>query len=58
MSDRTKVLCKFMSLYILAKKETRQSMTKLQTDNGREFLAEEFEDYIHHKGIRHELTTP
>ena len=58
MSDRTKVLCKFMSFYILAKKETGQSMTKLQTDNGHEFLVEEFEDYIHHKGIRHKLTTP
>lgn len=33
-------------------------MTKLRTDNGREFLAKDFQDFIHHKGIRHEFTAP
>ena len=35
-----------MSLYKLEKKNTGHSMTKLWTDNGREFLAKEFQDYI------------
>ena len=55
MSDRTEVFCKFMSLYKLDK-ETSHSMTKLRIDNEREFLAKDFQEYIHHKGIRHELT--
>ena len=58
MTDRSEVLYKFISLYKLAKKETCHSMTKLRTDNGREFLANDFQDYIHYKRIRHELTTP
>lgn len=58
MTDRSEVLGKFMSLYKLAKKQTGHSMTKLRTDNGREFLSKDFQDFIQHKGIRHELTAP
>jgi len=42
----------------LAKKETGHSMSKLRTDNGREFLSKDFQDFIQAKGIRHELTAP
>ena len=58
MVDRSEVFSKFKILYKLAKKETGHSMTKLRTDNGREFLSKEFQAFIQLKGIRHELTAP
>lgn len=58
MADRTEVLTKFKILYKLAKKETGRSMSKLRTDNGREFLSKDFQAFIQLKGIRHELTAP
>ena len=33
-------------------------MVKFRTDNAKEFLSREFQDYIKQKGIRHELTAP
>lgn len=33
-------------------------MVKLWTDNGREFLSKDFQAYMQHKGICHELTSP
>ena len=33
-------------------------MIQLQTDNGREFLSQDFQAYVQHKGICHELTSP
>ena len=45
-------------MYKQAKKETGWSMIKLRTDNGREFLSHDFQAYVQHKGIRHELTSP
>jgi hypothetical protein len=58
MTNRSEALSKFKILYKLAKKETGHSMIKLRTDNGREFLSKDFQDFIQHKGIRHELTAP
>ena len=58
MVDRGEVLTKFKNLYKLAKKETGRSMSKLHTDNGREFLSKDFQAFIKLKGIRHELTAP
>jgi hypothetical protein len=46
MVDRSEVLCKFKILYKLAKKETWHSMNKLRTNNGREFLSKDFQDFI------------
>ena len=57
-TDRKAVLSVFKSLYKLSKKETGRSMVKLRTDNAKEFLSGEFQDYIKQKGIRHELTAP
>ena len=31
---------------------------KLRTDNGGEYLSQEFQDYLKSKGIQHELTVP
>ena len=58
LSDRTTILSVFKNLYKLSKKETGRSMVKLRTDNAKEFLSGEFQDYIKQKGIRHELTAP
>jgi hypothetical protein len=58
MKDKKAVLSTFQTLYKLTKKETGRSMIKLRTDNGREFLSNDFQAYLQHKGIRHELTTP
>lgn len=33
-------------------------MVKLHTENGREFLSKDFQAYVQHKGICHELTSP
>ena len=58
MKDKKAVLSTFQTLYKLTKKETGRSMVKLRTDNGREFLSEDFQAYVQHKGIRHEITAP
>ena len=58
LPDRKGVLSVFKSLYKLSKKETGRSMVKLRTDNAKEFLSGEFQDFIKQKGIRHELTAP
>jgi transposase InsO family protein len=58
MTNRSKALSKLKILYKLAKKETGHSMSKLRTDNGREFLSKDFQDFIQLKGIRYELTAP
>ena len=58
LPDRTAILSVFKSLHKLSKKEASRSMVKLRTDNVKEFLSREFQDYIKQKGIRHELTAP
>ena len=58
MTNRSEALSKFKILYKLAKKETGHSMSKLRTNNGREFLSKDFQDFVQAKGIRHELTAP
>ena len=58
MTHRSEALSKFKILYKLAKKETGHSMTTLRSDNGREFLSKDFQDFVQLKGIRHELTAP
>ena len=56
LPDRTGILYVFKNLYKLSRKEVGQSMVKLRTDNAKEFLSREFQDFIKQKGIRHELT--
>ena len=58
LPDRKGILSVFKSLYKLSKKETGRSMVKLRTDNAKEFLSRDFQDFIKQKGIRHELTAP
>ena len=58
LPDRKGILSVFKSLYKLSKKESGRSMVKLRTDNAKEFLSQEFQDFIKQKGIRHELTAP
>jgi hypothetical protein len=58
LPDRKGVLSVFKSLYKLSKKETGRSMVKLRTNNAKEFLSADFQDFIKQKGIRHELTAP
>jgi hypothetical protein len=58
LKDKKNIMSTFQTLYKQAKKETGRSMIKLRTDNGREFLSHDFQAYVQHKGIRHELTSP
>ena len=48
MPDCTAILFIFKSLYKLSKKEIGRSMVKLRTNNAKEFLSREFQDYIKH----------
>ena len=57
MKDKKVVLSTFQTLYKLTKKETGHSMVKLRTENGCEFFSKDFQAYVQHKGIRHELTS-
>lgn len=56
MRHKTEVLEKFKEFEAVITNEIGQSIGKLQTDNGGEYLSKEFNVFLKAKGIRHELT--
>ena len=42
----------------MVEKQSEQKVKTLRTDNGREYMSNEFEAYLRREGITHQLTVP
>ena len=58
MKHKSEVFAKFKEFEAEITNESSQKIGKLRTDNGGEYLSQEFEVYLKSKGIKHELTVP
>ena len=60
MRHKSEILYKFIDFEPLAMNDSGLSISTLCTDNGREYVSKEFEEFLKSKGfcIRHELTVP
>lgn len=58
MKQKNEVLSKFKEFEKTLSNECGQSITKLRTDNGGEYISKEFEEYLKAQGIHHEMTVP
>ena len=58
MKQKSEVLEKFKEFEAITTNESGQRVIKLRTDNGGEYVSQEFETYLKTKGIKHELTVP
>ena len=56
LKKKSEVLDKLKEFEAIVTNECSQSIGKLRTDNGGEYLSKEFEMYLKSKGIQHELT--
>ncbi|XP_039313806.1 uncharacterized protein LOC105196674 isoform X1 [Solenopsis invicta] len=58
LASKTEV-CSFLKNYqSLVENETDRTIKILRTDNGREYVNKEFEEYLKFKGIKHQLIVP
>jgi len=57
IKSKAEVLEKFNFFEVIVSNECDEHITKLRTDNGGEYVSEEFENYLTSKGIEHQLTT-
>ena len=55
---KSEVLTKFKEWELAVTNQADCHIKTLRTDNGGEYLSNEFEDYLKKKGIRHETTVP
>ena len=55
---KSDVFGKFIEWKAMVEKSTGQKLKKLRTDNGGEYVSNEFEGYLKEEGVRHELTVP
>ena len=58
MKKKSEVLEKFKEFEAITTNESGRRVIKLRTDNGGEYVSQEFETYLKSKGIQHELTVP
>ena len=50
------MLKKFQEFESIVTDENGERIVKLRTDNGREYMSSEFQEYLKSKGIEHVLT--
>lgn len=58
MSHKSEVFTKFKEFEALVTNDCGKRIGALRSDNGGEYVSEEFQVYLNSKGIRHELTIP
>lgn len=58
MKHKSEAFSKFKEFEAEVEKESTEKICKLRTDNGGEYLSQEFEAYLKSRGIKHELTVP
>ena len=56
--NKAEVFDKFREFESCVTNECGNSIATLRTDNGGEYLSNDFETYLKSKGIHHELTAP
>ena len=58
IKHKTEVFEKFKLFEAMVTKECGESIIKLRTDNGGEYVSKDFQAYLASKGIEHQLTVP
>ena len=58
MKQKSNVYDFFKLLYLVSFNETGNYITKLRSNNAKEYLSTRFQTFIRNKGIRHETTAP
>ena len=58
MRHKSEVLDRFKEFEAAITTDSGQRICTLRSDNGGEYVSQEFEAYLRSKGIRHELTVP
>ena len=58
MKKKDKVFNKFKEFKALIDNHTKKKIKTFQSDNGREFMSNEFKDLYKESGIKRELSTP
>jgi len=58
MQKKDQTFTKFSEFKALAEKESRKKIKALRSDNGGEYVSQEFNDFYAAEGIKQELTTP
>ena len=58
LKSKSEILEKFKQFEMWVSNDCSQKINSLQSDNGGEYLSQEFESYLKSKGIHHELTVP
>jgi len=58
LKHRSEVSAKFKEFEAITTNDCGHKIEALRTDNGGEYISNEFKDYLKSRGIRHELTVP
>ena len=58
MQKKSETLSKFYEFQALVEKESGKQVKALQSDNGGEYISNEFKDFCSKEGIRRELIAP
>ncbi|GJP81254.1 hypothetical protein CLOP_g11416 [Closterium sp. NIES-67] len=58
LKDKTEVFSSFLDWMVEAERQSGKQLKVLRTDNGGEFVNEEFNSYLRSKGILRQLTVP
>ena len=58
MQKKDKTFSKFCEFKALVEKDSGKQVKALQSDNGGEYISNEFKDFCSNEGIRRELITP
>jgi len=58
LKHRSEVSAKFKEFEAITTNDCGYKIEALRTDNGGEYISNEFKDYLKSRGIRHELTVP
>lgn len=58
LASKNEVYSIFKEYQVMVENETGHTIKVLRTDNGREYLSQEFKAYLKSKGIRHQFTIP
>ena len=58
MQKKSETYSKFCEFKALVEKESRKKMKALRSNNGGEYISDEFKDFCKAVGIRRELITP
>ena len=58
MQKKDKTFTKFCEFKALVEKESRKKIKALRSENGEEYVSQEFKDFYAAEGIKQELTGP